>query len=245
MGKEVTAVVLAGGKGTRMGALTADQQKCLLPVEGKPILEHILDNLLEAFGSAHLIIATGHKGETIKETYGNKYRNIDIEYVHSPERLETRRRLQLAESLVRGPFLYLAGDVIANPNQLIRIAETYEREKGNGLLGVISAATDHQPALSHAIITTQNGHAVEMIYPPSDTWTKEQVREMGIAFYDHGFFYRLKQARPDQTFLSHVISEAINQGVDFAVEKYFDKWYHFAKPEDLQTKIRYYRGIDK
>lgn len=31
--------------------------------------------------------------------------------------------------------------------------------------------------------------------------------------------------------------EAIGQGVDFAVEKYFDKWYHFVRPEDLQTGI--------
>lgn len=242
MNKEIEAVILAGGKGIRMGDLTTNQQKCLLPVEGKPVLGHILDNLQEAFGSVHLVIATGHKGEAIKEVYGNRYRNIDIEYVHNPERLETRRRLQLAEDLVRGPFLYLAGDVVADPNQLIRVAETYEKEKGSGLLGVISAATDHLPALSHAIITAQNGHAVEMIYPASDTWNNDQVREMGIAFYADEFFYRLKQARPDQTFLSHIISEAINQGVDFAVEKYFDKWYHFVTAEDLDTKIVYNRS---
>ncbi len=239
MEKEITAVILAGGRGARMGDLTRDQQKCMLPVNGKPILDHILDNLQEAFGSGRLIIATGHKSESVIKAYGSKYKNIDIEYVYSPEQLETRRRLLLTEDLIRGPFLYLSGDIISDPTQLMKVAESYEREKGRGLLGVISAATDHEPALSHAIITVENGHAVEMIYPPTSTWNKDQVREMGIAFYDSQFFYRLKSAKPDQPYLSHVIAEAISQGVDFAVEKYFDRWYHFARPEDLQTTISF------
>ncbi|MFH0773689.1 MAG: sugar phosphate nucleotidyltransferase [bacterium] len=243
MSKEIEAVILAGGRGERMGDITRDRQKCLLPVEGKPILGHILDNIQDAFGSAHLVIATGHRGETIKEAFGERYRNIQIEYVHDPAHLETRKRLQLAENTIRGPFLYLAGDVIADANQLTRIAETYEKEKSGDFQGVISAATDHQPALSHAIISAQNGHAIEMIYPATPTWSEGQVREMGIAYYANNFFYRLRQARPEQTYLSHVITEAIGQGVDFAVEKYFDRWYHFGTPKDLQAKIQYNRGI--
>lgn len=242
MGKEITAVVLAGGRGGRMGELTQNLQKCMLPVGGKPILSHILDNVQEAFGSARIIITTGHKPESIREFYGNKYRNIDIEYVHNPERLETRKRLQLAEDLIKGPFLYLAGDIIADPAQLIKVVESYEKERGNGLMGVISAATDHQPALNHALITVENGHAIEMIFPSTPTWNDNQLTEMGIAFYDNQFFYLLKNAKPDQTYLSHVITEAISQGVDFAVESYFDKWYHFLKPEDLQTEIRFSRN---
>lgn len=238
-GKEVTAVILAGGRGDRMGELTQDLQKCMLPVRGKPILGYVLDNIQEAFGSARIIIATGHKPESIREFYGNRYRNIDIEYVHNPERLETRKRLQLAQDLIKGPFLYLAGDVISDPAQLIKVVESYEKERGNGLMGVISAAIDHQPALNHALITVENGHAIEMLFPATPTWTSNQVREMGIAYYDSQFFYLLKNAKPDQTYLSNVITEAISRGVDFAVENYFNKWYHFFRPQDLQTEIRF------
>ncbi len=239
MSKEITAVIIAGGMGARMGDLTSEQQKCMLPVDGKPILGYILDNLQEAFGSARVIVATGHCGETIKETYGSRYRNLDIEYVHSPERLETRRRLLLAEDLVDGPFLFLAGDIVADPAQFLTVAETYEKERGSGILGVISAAADHSPALSHAIITAKNGRAVELVYPPPETWTEDQAREMQIAYYDHGMLYLLKNAHPNQKYLSKIISDAINQGVDVAVEKYFKEWYHFAKPQDLQARIRY------
>lgn len=241
--EKLTAVILAGGRGVRMGELTDDQQKCMLPVEGKPILGHIIDNLEEAFGEAKLVIATGYHDEQIREAFGNRRGPIDIEYVHNPERLETRKRLQLTEDLVKGPFLYMAGDVIVNPSQLTRVVERYRREKrlGNSPLGVITGATDHQPALSHALIEEKDGHATRMIYPPTASYIPDQLREVGVAYFDHGFFDRLRRARPDQTFLSHIISEAISEGEDFAVERYTDNWYHFFEPKDLNATIRYSR----
>lgn len=243
MSKEITAVILAGGQGVRMGDLTVDRQKCMLPVEGKPILGHILDNIHEAFGSANLIIATGHNGNSVRDTYGSKYKNINISYVHSPEKLETKRRLLLAADLIQGPFLFTPGDVLCNPQQFLTVAELYEKEKSDGMLGVISGAVDHKPAPTHAIITVENGHAVEMVFPPSKTWKEEQLREMQIAFYDGQFIFRLKRALQEQISISGIIGDAIQQGSDFVVDKYFYKWYHFVKPSDLLTNLDF--GFNK
>lgn len=237
MSKEITAVILAGGRGERMGSLTQLQQKCMFLIDGKPILSYILDDIQTAFGSAHLIIATGHQGDSVREYFKNQYRNISINYVHNPERLETRKRLLLADDQIRGPFLYLAGDVISSPTQFIKVAETYEKDGSENLLGAISAATDHSPALSHALITAENGRAVEMVYPATPIWNDGQLREMGIAYYDRKFLQRLRQAKPEQTYLSHVITEVIKEGLEFATVKYFEKWYHFLTPEDLETDI--------
>jgi len=239
MNKETTAVILAGGRGERMGTLTQSQQKCMLPIDGKPLLSYILDNVHAAFGSAHLIIAIGYLGESVREYFKNQYGGISIDYVHSPERLETKKRLLLADDLIKGPFLYLAGYVISHPTQLIRVAESYEKDKSVGLLGVISGANDHLPALSHALITVENDRAIEMIFPATSTWNDRQLREMGIAYYGRRFIDRLKQSRQEQTYLSHVIAEAIKEGSDFAVAKYFEKWYHFLRPEDLKTSINF------
>ena len=65
--REVSAVVLAGGRGARMGEATNEMQKCMLPVEGQPVLQHILDNVQLAFGSANIVIATGHQGASVRE----------------------------------------------------------------------------------------------------------------------------------------------------------------------------------
>ena len=55
------AVILAAGKGTRMGDLTEETPKPMLPVEGRPILEHILTGLREA-GIQEFCLITGWKG---------------------------------------------------------------------------------------------------------------------------------------------------------------------------------------
>ena len=59
------AVILAAGKGTRMRELTHELPKPMLPVEGRPILEHILEGLLAA-GIREVCIITGWKAEVIE-----------------------------------------------------------------------------------------------------------------------------------------------------------------------------------
>ncbi|CAN5291416.1 hypothetical protein BH10PAT2_BH10PAT2_2870 [soil metagenome] len=90
MNPEMNAVILAGGLGSRMGELTHENHKSLLEVDGKPILQWILDGLQSEFGSAKVVIATGYQGEKVKEAFGKSRGNLQIEYVHSPEHLEVR-----------------------------------------------------------------------------------------------------------------------------------------------------------
>src|SRR5882724_364876 len=64
------AVILAAGKGTRMKELTREIPKPMLPWKGKPILEHILDGLLQA-GIRDVFIVTGFRGDVIEDHFGN------------------------------------------------------------------------------------------------------------------------------------------------------------------------------
>src|SRR5579864_9421367 len=69
------AVILAAGKGTRMRELTNELPKPMLKVEGKPILEHILEGILAA-GIREVFIVTGFKAETIEDYFrdGSKWK---------------------------------------------------------------------------------------------------------------------------------------------------------------------------
>ena len=64
------AVILAAGKGTRMRELTNELPKPMLPVEGKPILEHILEGIIAA-GIRDVFIVTGFRAETIENYFGD------------------------------------------------------------------------------------------------------------------------------------------------------------------------------
>jgi D-glycero-alpha-D-manno-heptose 1-phosphate guanylyltransferase len=73
------AVVLCGGLGTRLGKLTQDMPKPLMPVAGRPFLAHVLDKLcvpeVDTF-----ILATGFKSERIAEAIGSRWRGRDVLY---------------------------------------------------------------------------------------------------------------------------------------------------------------------
>ena len=63
-----SAVVLAAGRGKRMGEITADIPKPMLPVQGRPLLEHVLDRLATA-GVQRFLIVTGYRHETIESHF--------------------------------------------------------------------------------------------------------------------------------------------------------------------------------
>lgn len=73
------AIILAAGKGTRMGGLTADTPKPMLPLLGKPLLEWRLAMLPAAISEVVLVI--GHLGEQIERYFGNKWQGLSIRYV--------------------------------------------------------------------------------------------------------------------------------------------------------------------
>ncbi|MGI5827556.1 MAG: sugar phosphate nucleotidyltransferase [Patescibacteria group bacterium] len=237
MKEALSAVILAGGKGERMGGLTKDKQKCMLEIDGAPVLEHILGELWNAFGpeEVNVIIVTGHKGNEVREYFGNECFGIKIDYVHDEKPLETKGRLLLAKELITRPFLFLAGDVIA-PNQLmLRVAERFEEEKetiGNEFIGVISGAKYHTPALTHALISVYEGFLADLVHPPASVWGEDQLREMHVALYDVSFISMAQNS--DEKLLSRLINKSVRSSfVEFAVEEYVGDWKHISNPEDL------------
>ena len=92
-------VVMAGGRGTRLRPLTEDCPKPLLPVGGKPILEHILDAFIEE-GFRHFFFSVNYKAEMITEHFGNGDRwGVRIDYLREASPLGTAGSLRCCPSV--------------------------------------------------------------------------------------------------------------------------------------------------
>ena len=84
---DVAVAILAGVKATRMGALTSERPKALLPVGGRPFLDHQLD-LLHRHGARRVVLLVGHLGEQIVEHVGDGGRfGLHVEYQFDGPRL--------------------------------------------------------------------------------------------------------------------------------------------------------------
>ena len=121
-------IVLAGGKGTRMGSLTANLPKPMVRLAGKPILEHQVE-LARRYGFTDIHILTGHLGEAIEDYFGDGSRwNVRISYTREQHPLGTAGAVkQLALSL-DGDFLVFYGDVMMDVD-LAALAQCH-RDRG-------------------------------------------------------------------------------------------------------------------
>ena len=107
------AIVLAGGLGTRLRGVVGDVPKPMAPVQGRPFLAFLLDQLVGA-GFNRTIIAAGYRYEAIRSYFGEDYRGLALSYSVEREPLGTGGaiRLACAQTSARDIFV-LNGDTYA------------------------------------------------------------------------------------------------------------------------------------
>ncbi|MBN2975673.1 sugar phosphate nucleotidyltransferase [Pseudomonas lactucae] len=107
-----TAVILAGGLGTRLRSAVPDLPKPMAPVEGRPFIEYLLDYWIKQ-GIEHFILSTGYRSEAISTHFGDRYRDVPLTYARESRPLGTGGGLLLAATYLSDAddsFLLLNGD---------------------------------------------------------------------------------------------------------------------------------------
>jgi mannose-1-phosphate guanylyltransferase len=112
--QHVDAIVLVGGKGTRLRPLTLSAPKPMLPTAGLPFLTHLLSRIAEA-GVEHVILGTSYRPEVFSEYFGDgSSLGLDLEYVIEDEPLGTGGAIGNVAQLLRGDTgLVFNGDVLS------------------------------------------------------------------------------------------------------------------------------------
>ncbi len=131
------AVILAAGKGTRMKDLTNELPKPMLPVQGKPILEHILEGL-RSVGIREFCIVTGWRKEVIEEYFADGARwGVRIEYAEQKVQDGTGKAPELAKSFAGNEaFLLTYGDILVKPETYAQMLARWSEGAFSGLLTV-------------------------------------------------------------------------------------------------------------
>jgi NDP-sugar pyrophosphorylase family protein len=107
---DVTAAILAGGRGTRLRPAVADRPKVLAPVGGRPYLTYLL-NQLDSAGAREVVLLTGYAAEEVRDALGDRCGRMRLRYSAEPEPLGTAGALRLALPHLTAPaVLLLNGD---------------------------------------------------------------------------------------------------------------------------------------
>lgn len=106
-----SAVILAGGLGTRLRSVVSDVPKPMAPVGGRPFLEYQLEYWINQ-GISRFVLSVGYRHEAITEHFGSRYKGVELEYAVEEQPLGTGGGLLLAAEKLKQdtPFLLLNGD---------------------------------------------------------------------------------------------------------------------------------------
>lgn len=106
-----SAIILAGGLGTRLRGVVPDRPKPMALVNGRPFLVLLLDYWLKQ-GISHFVLSVGYRAEAIQQFFGTQYRGARLDYAMEESPLGTGGGLLLAQALLpdEAPFLLLNGD---------------------------------------------------------------------------------------------------------------------------------------
>lgn len=123
------AVLLAAGRGTRMRELTEDLPKPMIPVRGKPILQHIVEGL-HAAGVTHFQIVVGYRADVVRDFFGDGSKfGISVEYATQVVQDGTGRVVDLARDFAGAdPFILSYGDILIAPENYQRLVALGEDE---------------------------------------------------------------------------------------------------------------------
>jgi NDP-sugar pyrophosphorylase family protein len=133
------AIILAGGKGTRLRPYTVTLPKPLVPLGDKPILERIIVQLKE-HGFTHITITLNHMADIIKAFFGDGAKwGLIIDYTIETQPLSTMGPLTLV-NVLPGDFLVMNGDVLTD----INLATFFDHHVSNRSLFTIAAHRRHE-----------------------------------------------------------------------------------------------------
>ena len=119
--RENPVVLMAGGLGTRLHPLTLEKPKPMLHIANKPILENIIEKLVDQ-GFRKFFISINYKGEQIKQHFGDGSNwDIEINYIEEDKRLGTAGALYKLHDVINTPFIVMNADVLTdlNVNELL------------------------------------------------------------------------------------------------------------------------------
>jgi D,D-heptose 1,7-bisphosphate phosphatase len=204
---------MAGGKGTRVASIAGDIPKPMIPICGKPILEHQIE-VLKKNGLTEITIGVGHLGQQIKDYFGDGSRfGCAISYYTETEPLGTAGMLYKLDGL-SGDFIVLNGDIIFD----IDFSRMIAFHKGKNAQATIAVHPNSHPFDSALIVTDTNNRVIGWLNKEDErTYYKNQVNA-GIHILSVDFLKNCPQTKEKVDLDRDMLKPSISSGTIFAYQ---------------------------
>ncbi len=228
-------VLPMAGFGTRMRPHTWSRPKPLLPLAGKPMLDHILDRFEEVRIEEYIMI-TGYLGNQI-ETYVRSHYDLPAQFVSQDEMLGQAHALWLAREHLKGPLFMTFIDTLFD-------GADFSGLDAEGLDGLIFTKEVEDPRRFGVVEMDERGRATRLIEKPATKENKEVL--IGLYYFRDGAWLaraceELMERRiqtKGEYYIADAITLMIEQGANFRVRS-VEVWQDTGKPETTFETHRY------
>ena len=240
-----TAVLLAAGRGKRLGALTADTPKPILDIAGAPLLSHIVD-VLAGVGLTHFIVVTGYLSEQIEgwaKTYSRESQGIKITTVRQPELNGTGGAMLTAKAYLTGQprFVFGWGDILMDRANYPRFID-HARNDEYDLMLAVNRVKD--PFRGAAVYVTPQMIVERLDEKPTPGTAKTEWNNAGLFATGQMIFDYLARLKPSSRGELEVPGAIAQMIADGRVVRAIDLrgfWSDVGTPEDLEAARAWFK----
>lgn len=174
------ALILAGGKGTRLRPLTVYTPKPIVPLINRPFLVYQLESLARA-GITDIVLSLGYQPDKIEDVLGNGSDfGVNLRFVAEPHPMGTGGAYKFVTDEIRETTIVLNGDILTDAD----IAKIVEFHKEKGSEATIALAPVDNPAAYGLVETADDGTVIRFIEKPKP----EQLAELKINTINAGIY---------------------------------------------------------
>ncbi|MBN2367832.1 NTP transferase domain-containing protein [Candidatus Woesearchaeota archaeon] len=229
------AVLLLGGKGTRFRPITYELPKALIPVQGRPVPEHLID-LFKKYNIKDLIFSVGYKAEQIKKYFGDgsKY-GVKITYVKEEEPLGSAGAIKLAKNLLDDTFIITNGDELKD----IDLEEMYLFHKENKAMITAALTTVEDPS-AYGVAKLEGNRILEFVEKPKKEEAPSKLINSGLSIWEPEALDLIPEgfSMYEQDVFPKLASKEGLFGYIFS-----GQWFDTGTPQRYEKAIKEWKGI--
>ena len=238
------AVIMAGGEGTRLRPLTANQPKPMLPLGNRPMMEHIVRHV-HNHGFKDIVVTVQFLASQVRNYFGDgSDMGVDLTYATETTPLGTAGSVRNAREQLQDTFLVISGDALTD----VDLGELVAFHRGSGAMATVALKHMENPLEFGIVITREDGRIERFLEKPHWGQVFSDTINTGIYVLEPEIFQHIPDGASD--FAGDIFPKLLELGVPlygFVVDGYWEdvgnlEAYQRSHQDSLDGRFRFDLG---